>query len=65
MYDHCCGSDIQSGARGLGIEDDLVRLAEFHKPAMLHDINGIGNVIRQANVVGDEDNGHADLIAQL
>lgn len=58
-------ADQALGIRGLGIEDDLVRLAEFHKPAMLHDINGIGNVIRQANIVGDEDNGHADLIAQL
>ena len=58
-------ADQALGVSGLGVQDDLVRLAVLHELAVLHDVHGVGNVVGQADVMGDEDDGHADLVPEL
>ena len=53
------------GVRRLRVEDHLVCLAGFHKFPVLHDIDGVGDVIGKADIMGDEDDGHAGLVPQI
>ena len=43
----------------------LRRRTALNNFAMFHDKDAVGDVIRQTNVMGDEDHGHADFVAKL
>ena len=58
-------ADQAFGIISFGSEDNLVRTARFNELSVLHDVNRIGNVVGKTDIMGDEDNRHVDLIAQL
>lgn len=47
------------------MEDHVIRWAAFDKFAMFHDIERVRDVVGQANIVGDEDQGYVSFVAQL
>lgn len=57
--------DQALGVSGFGAQDHVFSRAVFDNFAMLHDIDAIGNIVCQANIMRNENRRHAGFIAQF